>query len=163
LPSKDNLVKVDQANQVNPHDWFSGLHQMEEEDSVLDTIEGLIKIGLTESKVGKEPKPKRLSGRRRRQILKKAESTMMADITNVEPQCAVCQCRNGGEHCKRQCSQMFILEKTAVFPKRDINIHFQKTPLETEAIRESIGLLQCNKISSDYVVTAMVTGVNGLN
>jgi hypothetical protein len=58
---------------------------------------------------------------------------------------------------------MLILEKTAVFPKRDINIQFQKTPLETEAIQESIGLLQCIKILSDYVVTEMATGVKGLN
>jgi hypothetical protein len=53
LPSKEILVNVDLANQVTPYDLFSCLHHIEAEDSVLETIEGLIKIGLTESKLEK--------------------------------------------------------------------------------------------------------------
>jgi hypothetical protein len=47
LPSKEILVNVVLANQVNHYDLFSCLHHIEAEDSVLETIEGLIDIGLT--------------------------------------------------------------------------------------------------------------------
>jgi hypothetical protein len=90
LPSRELLVNVDLANQVAPHDLFSCLYHIEAEDSVLETIEGLIDIGLTESKVGKEHRPLRLSGRRH--ISKRTEGTLMADNKIVEPHCTICHC-----------------------------------------------------------------------
>jgi hypothetical protein len=62
LPSKDQLVRVDQANQVAPQDLFSCIHHQEAEDSVLETSEGLIDIGLAESYLGKEQRTQCLSG-----------------------------------------------------------------------------------------------------
>ena len=57
---------------------------------------------------------------------------------------------------------MFILEQKEQIPGKDMNIHFQQSPLKNEIVKENIGLLQSNKTSKDYVMTKD-TGVSGLN
>jgi hypothetical protein len=130
------------TNQVNPQDLNCKLHHTQGKDLVLDAFVGLNTIGLSETKDVKEPKSKRLAGRRKRLLSKKADCTILADITHVEPQCELCLCRNGGEHCKRQCSQMFILEQKHQIPDRDMKIQFQQ-----------IAAANCNSEGKHWIVT----------
>ena len=91
---KDN---VGLTNQAHPQYLNCELRQTQGVDLVLDAFVGLNTIGLSETKDVKEHKSKRLAGRRKRLLSRKADATILADITHVEPQCGLCLCRNGGE------------------------------------------------------------------
>jgi hypothetical protein len=169
LPGRVENVRADLSGQVTPYDISIFKHPHWTEDSVLETSEGFIDIGLTVSNFGKEQRIQRLSGLRKRCMSRKAETTLLVDNKFEEPQCKICNCWDGGVNCSRQCSQMFILERTDVFPLEDTLIRRQNMPLGTKNMPASrIGLAELRKsigLNSDMLfidAETLTSGVNGL-
>jgi hypothetical protein len=135
-------------------------------ESVLETKEGLMEFGLNVA-LEKEQGINRLAGRRKRRILKLAETAIAVDNHTREPQGHLCNCRDGGEHCSRQCLQMFILEKPDAVPLTTTQLGRQKTSFGASLGQEALtGIGLNNNFNNEELsidVTTIASGGIGLN